>query len=732
MKKNLLMGLMIVGMGAVAQTPRLSLFEEFTGETCPPCAATNPGLDVILANPTNTALVVPIKWQVPIPSAPTATWSLYKTNQAEIDWRYKSTAGGGYGYPSQWTSTTAITSGINSAPTGLFDGQHQWIYGAASDHPFYVSNAVIASAQTPTAAFSITMARAWDNTFSSVNLTISITASAPFTSVGSLVFRTVMVEKEIHFATQPGTNGEKDFYNVAIASFPTLQGGTAMASTWTIGQTQTFTLNCQVPSYARDKSQIAFVGFIQDDGDRKVAQAVRAGTDPLANDAKAVSVNIPLTCTNSAIPQITVKNNGTNPITGFDVTPYVNGVAGTVYNWTGNLAVGASTTFPLSSIAVIGGANTFSFNISSVVGTDFNLANNGTSTSFIGVIGYQGTPVAEGFVAATFPPTNWSTYNNYAGTTWARVTTAGIAPTPGNATKLDFYTGVPDQSVNELMMPPVSFTGANAPGMTFDVSNAQWTTPSNDKLEVMVSNNCGASWTTVYSKSGLALETNGGVAVSGAFTPTAASQWRNEVVTFPIGYTTNLLVKFVGTCDYGNNLYLDNINLKQCVSQTVTASSNKTTICKGQSAVLSASGATNISWSNSTTGASITVSPSVTTTYTATSTDATGCANKASITVTVSTCQGIATNGANIGSISLFPNPTSGFTSLNIELVQNEIVSISVMNSVGQEVYNLPANNLNAGMNTIQLNTENWASGVYFIKVSAPNGFVNQKLTVSK
>jgi hypothetical protein len=722
MKKQLLMGLMIAGMGAVAQTPRLSLYEEFTGETCGPCAATNPGLNTLLSSPTNTTKIAAIKWQVPIPSAPTPTWSLYKTNQAEIDWRWQSAANGGYGY----------SPAVTYAPFGKIDGQSQAVFGATGanvDHPANLTNGIIATAQSYTSAFSITMNRAWDNTYSSINLTVNIVASANFTATGALIFRTVMVEKEIHFATQPGTNGEKDFYDVAIKSFPTLQGGTAMASTWIVGQTQTFTLNCPIPAYARDKSQIAFVGFIQDDGTQKVAQVGRAATLPLANDAKAVSITIPaLTCSNSAVPQITVKNNGTNAITGFGVTPYVNGVAGTVFNWTGNLAVGASTTFPLNAINVVSGSNTFSFNISSVIGTDNNLANNGASTSFIGVINYQATPVAEGFVAATFPPTNWSTYNNYAGTTWIRVTTAGIAPTAGNSTKLDFYTGVPDQSVNELVLPPVSFT--SAPIISFDVAYSQYTTADNDKLEVLVSNDCGANWTTVYSKSGAALETVGAV-TSAAFVPTA-SQWRNEVAPFPVGFTNNLLVKFVGTSDYGNNLYLDNINLKQCTPQTIAVSSTKTVICKGESTTISATGATSINWSNNATGASIVVSPTITTTYTATSADLTGCGNKSAFTVTVSTCQGIAANGINIGSVNLFPNPTSGVTNLTIELVQNETVSISVLNSVGQEVYVSNANNLTAGLNTLLLNTENWANGVYFIKVSSGNGFVNQKLTVSK
>ena len=114
MKKNLLaFGLVLFGAAVVAQTPRLVLYEEFTGETCPPCASTNPGLNALLALPTNTPKVVAIKWQVPIPSAPSNTWSLYQTNKAEIDWRYRSVASGGFGY----------TPGINSAPSSKIDGQ---------------------------------------------------------------------------------------------------------------------------------------------------------------------------------------------------------------------------------------------------------------------------------------------------------------------------------------------------------------------------------------------------------------------------------------------------------------------------------------------------------------------------------------------------------------------------------------------------------------------------------
>jgi len=263
MKKNLLaFGLVLFGAAVVAQTPRLVLYEEFTGETCPPCASTNPGLNALLALPTNTPKVVAIKWQVPIPSAPSNTWSLYQTNKAEIDWRYRSVASGGFGY----------TPGINSAPSSKIDGQEATTFSATSGHPGALTSSIIATAQSYTSAFNITVARDWNYNCSAVTLTVNITATAPFTvsSPGKLKFRCVMVERLIQFSVAPGTNGENNFEDIAIKSFPTLQSGTSMADSWTIGQSMTFTMNCPLPSYTRKKEQVAFVGFIQDDNNQKV------------------------------------------------------------------------------------------------------------------------------------------------------------------------------------------------------------------------------------------------------------------------------------------------------------------------------------------------------------------------------------------------------------------------------------------------------------------------------
>ena len=548
-KSTLSFCFLITCLAVFSQTPRLSLYEEFTGENCPPCASANPGLNLLLASPTNTPKIVAIKWQVPIPSAPSNTWSLYQTNKVEIDWRWKTLASGGYGY----------TPAINSAPSSKIDGQEASVFGASSGHPANLNNNVISSAAAVPSEFSINMTRAWNQAYSAVNLTVNIQATQSFSATGNLIFRLVMIERHVHFVTAPGTNGEKDFEDVAVKSFPTLQNGTPMtAGTWSVGQTQTFTINCPLPSYIRDKSEIAFVGFIQDDGNQKVAQAGLANSEGLSNDAKAVSAFVPnLSCTNTIAPDVTIKNNGNNGITNFTITPYIDGIIKPIFSWSGNLAVGASTTMAIGSISVSGGSHTFSYNISAVSGTDNNLVNNSATTKFVTISNYQTTPIVEGFTS-TFPPLKWSTFNATSGPSWVKSTSCGGFGLSSESTKMDFYTYA-SGTINELILPPINLAGVITPTLTFDLAYATYANEA-DKLEVFVSDDCGDNWTNVYDKSGTNLNT--APATTSPFVPSAA-QWRNESVNL-FGYSNpSVLIKFVATSAYGNNLYLDNVNLSQ-------------------------------------------------------------------------------------------------------------------------------------------------------------------------
>lgn len=573
MKKNLLsFSLVMLGITALAQTPRLSLYEEFTGETCPPCASTNPGLNALLALPTNTTKIVPIKWQVPIPSAPSNTWSLYQTNKVEIDWRWRTTASGGYGY----------TPAINSAPSSKIDGQEATVFGASSGHPANLNSGVIATAQSYTSAFSVTMSRAWDQTCSAINLTVTIQATANFNAVGALKFRCVMVERLIQFSVQPGTNGEKNFEDAAIKSFPTLQNGTSMAGTWTIGQTQTFTLNCPLPSYVRNKDEVAFVGFIQDDGNQKVAQAVRADKEALPADAVAgISSKVPVACTTTVAPQVTIQNDGTvNPITSLTLTPYVDGVVGAPTFWTGNIPVGGSANITLNAMPTPTAMGAHSFSCGVVMNSPvYNVTKNTTKINFVVATSYMGTPVAEGFVLAQYPPLGWTVVNADNGPSWSRNGVAGGYNLSSQSTKYDFFTNSNVGDMDELFLPPMNLAGSAVPVMVFDVAYAQKNTSSNDKLEVMISNDCGTTWSTVYSNSGAALAASA-PPITYAYVPDPndPSQWRTEQINLTGFNTANVLCKFVATNGNGNNMYIDNVNLSQSapvgIAKVAAAASN--------------------------------------------------------------------------------------------------------------------------------------------------------------
>jgi hypothetical protein len=547
MKKSLLSALLLIFcLNTFAQTPRLCLYEEFTGETCPPCASANPILNQLLASPTNSTKVVALKWQVPIPSAPSNTWSLYQTNKGEINSR-------------------SSLYGINSAPSGRMDGQNVTVYGATTDHPSGLNNTVISTAQSFTSPFSVTMARAWGTGCSAVNLTVNIQASANFTAVGNLVFRICMVERMINFSVQPGTNGEKDFEDVVIKSFPTLQGGTPMVKNWITGQTQSFTISCPVPSYVRKKSEIAMVGFIQDDGNKKVAQAVRADKQAVPADAlAAVGASVNLTCGNIITPTITIKNTGPNAFSAATITPKNDGIATTPVNWVGNLAPGASTTIVLNNVnaASTSGSHIFSFDVDLNVPL-FNLTANNNTATYIVAANYQGAPVAEGFVLNTFPPSNWGVLNTDGGSsTWARTTATGAYNKSQEAVKYDFYNNNNIGDVDELYLPPMNLNGSGNPILSFDLAYATRNVNSTDQLDFFASSDCGATWTNFYSKSGNNLQTVSNF-YTNAFTPDAfdSTQWRTELVTLTGFNKPNVISKFVVTNSKGNNLYLDNINL---------------------------------------------------------------------------------------------------------------------------------------------------------------------------
>jgi hypothetical protein len=133
--------------------------------------------------------------------------------------------------------------------------------------------------------------------------------------------------------------------------------------------------------------------------------------------------------------------------------------------------------------------------------------------------------------------------------------------------------------------------------------------------------------------------------------------------------------------DGGICIQSTSISLTVYPNPTVSAFSNNTLICVGQSATLTAIGANSYVWNPGGSGNNINVSPIVTTNYTVTGTDLNGCINSAVISQSVDACTGIVLN-EHKNEIALFPNPTENLLYVNA----NNNFSLLLFNSIGQLV----------------------------------------------
>jgi hypothetical protein len=142
---------------------------------------------------------------------------------------------------------------------------------------------------------------------------------------------------------------------------------------------------------------------------------------------------------------------------------------------------------------------------------------------------------------------------------------------------------------------------------------------------------------------------------------------------------------------------------------TVTAASDFTLICVGEVATLNAGGASTYVWNTSATTASISVTPTTTTTYSVDGTDVNGCVNSANVTVNVNDCVGIQQLSSAQLNINVYPNPTTGLVTLDL----NAATQITITNALGQVVY---TETVLAGKQTINLKNQN--NGLYFMNLN--------------
>lgn len=272
-------------------------------------------------------------------------------------------------------------------------------------------------------------------------------------------------------------------------------------------------------------------------------------------------------CSGSIIPVVTLRNFGINTLTSATINYQVD--AGTIntYNWVGSLATNAAVDVTLSAVTVASGAHTLTAYTTNPNGVaDQNATNDSQTGNFSAAAAGSATPYAQGFEVGGFPPTGWTAFNPDAATTWLQTSLAAYTGTKSMWIENANYNSTGE--VDEMSMQPVDLSTLTNPEFTFRLAYKLWTDPTSvpnfsDTLEVLVSTDCGVTYTSIYKKFGVTLTTTTPTWQNSDFIPTA-TQWRKESINLAAyASATSAIFKFRNTTDYENNMYIDDINIDE-------------------------------------------------------------------------------------------------------------------------------------------------------------------------
>jgi hypothetical protein len=267
--------------------------------------------------------------------------------------------------------------------------------------------------------------------------------------------------------------------------------------------------------------------------------------------------NIPLS--------IQIQNRGLNAISSVVVSYTVNNqtVRDTLNNLA--LAVNANYSYTFSRPLNFQTDGVFPAVISVKLVGDLNTSNDTIRTIFTVNRSREAVPITETFESAAFPPMGWSFAQNIpTDTVWRKISVAGTTGTLTNAAMFNNFQYAQVGREIYLVSWLVDLRGQQGMKLGFDVAYRVYGT-SYDGLAIYVSKNCGTSWLpTTYRKTGAALATSTATTTSAWF-PALQTDWRREELNLNLYRDSVILIGFANIAAYGQNLFIDNINVFQSV-----------------------------------------------------------------------------------------------------------------------------------------------------------------------
>ncbi|MBR4467875.1 MAG: Omp28-related outer membrane protein [Bacteroidales bacterium] len=348
--------LMLFTLKLNAQNERVLLFECFTNTGCGPCAQQNPALDALIA--ANADRVAAIKYHMNWPSA---NDPMYLHNTADNDSRK-----GVYN--------------VTSVPHTVVDGIR------FANTPGGLSQNMVNNWLTIESPFEMRLSYEVDEAANTI--TVHVMGRASTAVEGNVRLYVGVIEKEVHFNSAPGPNGERDFYSVMKKLLPTASG-TSLGS-MEAGDYFAYNFTWELANiYNND--QLDAIAWVQNYGTKEVYQACKSSEniEPYyANEAMVSDIsNVKGTnCSGESQPKVLLTNNGSNALTSAELEVVVNGEMLGAVEWSGNLSTFKSETVDLGEFSFpVEEENTLEVRIKSINGgADEASTNDIVTTDFKG------------------------------------------------------------------------------------------------------------------------------------------------------------------------------------------------------------------------------------------------------------------------------------------------------------------------------------------------------------
>jgi PKD repeat protein len=196
----------------------------------------------------------------------------------------------------------------------------------------------------------------------------------------------------------------------------------------------------------------------------------------------------------------------------------------------------------------------------SLSATDGSASDSETKTAYITVLPAPATiPFLEGFESYTSLDnlTQWQIINQNNNNKFTLESNFGHTGT--KCAKLINY-GQTAGSVDELQSGPVDLSGLTAATLSFRYAYRKRSSSDLEYLKVFISKDCGENWAQRLTRSGNSL---GSIVLGSSYTSVSPGDWVTVHMTNVTSdyWVDNFRYKFRFESDYGNNFFLDNINI---------------------------------------------------------------------------------------------------------------------------------------------------------------------------